>query len=336
MKINEKSLKKLGLKLINIRKKPSKKVLPVLERTANSNASQQQVKSFQSLQNIPSSIIPPNINNLNTEIAREQLRYYENLNKNTPFVPNTNKLREQLEEKRVSFANASPLVRNQIPIMTQTSDDTPIINNDSNASFTPIINNDSNAFTPIINNDDYTFANIDDIPKQDTITTPPRLDVSTMSLDDIPLKSGDDDIRFDDIYTHLKSDGDDIPTKSGDESMKKRSRIRGIRLVNRPPLIIQDDDDEPPQKADEPEQKADEPPKTHSSFVGRIRNITDSRNVEDLNYIKQFLRVYRNQREMTTEELVQLYEKVFGVPPNTKNRSVLQQEIRKKVNSRLK
>jgi hypothetical protein len=167
MKINEKSLKKLGLKLINIRKKSSKKVLPVLERTANSNASQQQVKSFQSLQNIPSSsvIIPPNINSLSSEIAREQLRYYENLNNNTPFVPNTNKLREQLEENRINF-------RDQV--------------------------------SPIINNDDYynrAFTDISDIPKQDAITSQQKLELSEMppSLDDIPLKSGDDNLNDSEI-----------------------------------------------------------------------------------------------------------------------------------------
>lgn len=383
MKINENSLKKLGLKLVNIRK-PSKrresisKLSPaefVVDKKGNL------IKGLNLPSGQPSSVLPLNVSNLNTEIARQQLRFYENLNKPTPpvandvpFIPDTNKLKNQIDEQYSSTSSVVPVqIKKEPPFVINVDDDT-LPNNSNITSFS------SSSVVPVqIKKEEPFVTNVDDdtlYPNNSNITPfsnrslretarvkiPKEDDISKISINDTPNASiiGSELSGF--TKSEIPETNEILPQKKlnivSRENTYEDSSVVPVQIKRELPFIneIDDDDDEEKEEKeddvrtliDEPFDNTNEtiPIKKEGTFESDLPSNFSSLSQKDVDdsiqraFIIQKLQKkysgYLSLYKASNQSLIEDYEYLAGRPPPANiGRVALQKEIKRLIKSKV-
>jgi hypothetical protein len=356
MKINEKSLKKLGLKLINIRKKPSKRRESISKLSPNEFVVDKKgnlikgLNNFQPSQFQPSTLLPLNVSNLNTEIARQQLRYYENLNKPTPpvandvpFIPDTNKLKNQIDEQYSSTSSVVPVqIKKEPPFVINVDDDT--------LSYKDIYPNTSN-ITPFSNRTLRETARVK-IPKED--------DISKISINDTPNASiiGSELSGF--TKSEIPETNEILPQKKLNivtrENTFEDSSVVPVQ-IKREPFIneIDDDDEEKEEKEDDVRTLIDEPfdntnetipikkEKTFESDLPTNFSSLSQKDVDDsiqrafiIQKLQKKYSGYLSLYKASNQSLIEDFEFLAGKPPPANiGRVALQKEIKRLIKSKV-
>lgn len=371
MKINEKSLKKLGLKLVNIRK-PSKRRESISKLSPNEFVVDRKgnlikgLNNFQPSQFQPSSVLPLNVSNLNTQIAREQLRYYENLNKptppvvppverddNVPFIPDTNKLKDKLDEELSSNIKIPPRDDSSSVVPVEIKREEPfVINvNDDTISYKDIYPNTSNITA---------FSNRS---LREKLKIPKKDDISKISInnDDTPNASviGSELTGF--TKSEIPETNEILPQKKLNivtrENTYEDSSVIPVQIKREPFIneIDDDDDDEKEEKEDDVRTLIDEPfdntnetipIKKEGTFESDLPSNFSSLSQKDVDdsiqrafiiqKLSQKYSGYLSLYKASNQSLIEDFEYLAGKPPPANiGRVALQKEIKRLIKSKV-